>query len=86
MRANLVQGPALTAAMLGMIALLVAGCASQGDTGVVACPETRPQVCTLEYAPTCGVNEAGQWQQFASPCNACASDGIVGYQSGPCPE
>lgn len=86
MRANLARGPVPTAAMLGAIVLLLAGCASQGDTGVVACPETRPQVCTLEYAPTCGVNAAGQRQEFASPCNACATEGIVGYLSGPCPE
>ena len=74
-----------------IVALLVtAGCASHADdTGqdaVVACPETRPQVCTLEYAPTCGVDAAGQRADFASPCNACATEGIIGYEPGPCPE
>lgn len=86
MRTNLAQGPVTMATMLGTMALILAGCASPGETDVVTCPDPRPQVCTLEYAPACGVDAAGEQQEFASPCNACATEGIVGYRPGPCPE
>jgi len=89
MRFNVAPGRANRLACMALV-LTVAGCASQdqssGETAVVACPETRPQVCTLEYAPTCGIDADGQRLGFASPCNACATEGIVGYEPGSCPE
>ena len=65
-------------------ALLLAGCASQPDT--IACTDPRPQVCTLQYAPTCAVMLSGEQKEYASPCNACADDQVAGYEPGACPE
>ncbi|MEZ5569779.1 MAG: hypothetical protein R3E54_15810 [Halioglobus sp.] len=50
------------------------------------CPEPRPQVCTMEYAPTCGLHADGSREQYASPCNACADDRVVATLIGACPE
>jgi hypothetical protein len=68
------------------IALLIAlsACASQPET--TQCPDPRPQVCTMEYAPACALLTSGANKEYASPCNACADDAVVGYLTGPCPE
>ena len=68
------------------IALLLAlsACASQPEN--TQCPDPRPQVCTMEYAPVCAVLVSGGSKEYASPCNACADDQVVGHQMGSCPE
>lgn len=68
--------------------LLLSACASQQQpTGsVTQCTEPRPQVCTMEYAPVCANLTGGAVKEYASACNACADDTVVGYVSGPCPE
>lgn len=73
------------------IALLAAlsACATTTATSLPAttpCPEPRPQVCTMEYAPACAVLASGETREFASPCNACADSAVTGYLMGPCPE
>ncbi len=50
------------------------------------CPEPRPQVCTMEYAPVCATLSGGVVKEYASACNACADTAVQGYVSGPCPE
>ena len=50
------------------------------------CADIRPLVCTMEYAPTCAVLIGGGRKEFTSPCTACASDEVSGYDTGPCPE
>jgi len=65
-------------------ALVLAGCAGQPDT--TACTDPRPQVCTLEYNPTCAVLATGERKEYASPCNACADDQVASYEPGACPE
>ena len=49
------------------------------------CPQQRPEVCTMEYAPVCAVLDKGERKQYASFCNACADPLVQGYISGPCP-
>ena len=69
--------------------LLLAACASKppADTSALTqCPEPRPQVCTMEYAPACAALVAGGVKEYASGCNACADDAVAGYTPGPCPE
>jgi hypothetical protein len=68
--------------------LAMAGCTTtQPDTSpLTQCPEPRPQVCTMEYAPACGTLSSGGNKEYASGCNACADDAVVGYMPGPCAE
>ncbi|MFV0477923.1 MAG: hypothetical protein ACK5ME_08820 [Parahaliea sp.] len=49
-----------------------------------ACDEPRPQVCTMEYNPVCGVISDGQRQSYSSPCNACAHDEVTSFEPGRC--
>jgi len=69
---------------LVMLGLLSACASKPPDT--TACTEPRPQVCTMEFAPTCAVLESGGRKEFASPCTACADPAVTGYVSGSCPE
>jgi hypothetical protein len=48
------------------------------------CEATRPQVCTMEYAPVCANLLAGGKKEFSSGCNACANEAVASYLPGPC--
>ena len=62
---------------------LVCACAAMPDNTTL-CSEPRPQVCTMEFLPTCAVLDAGERKEFASPCVACSDSRVVGYVSGSC--
>lgn len=68
------------------VMLLLSGCAGQPASEKLPCPEQRPQVCTMEYNPACGVLADGQRKEYSSPCNACADDQVVDVLQGPCTE
>jgi hypothetical protein len=67
-----------------VLVLLVCSCAGQPEN--TQCAEPRPQVCTMEYAPTCAVLGESERKEYSSPCNACADDTVHGYVAGACPE
>jgi hypothetical protein len=48
------------------------------------CPEERPQVCTMEYRPTCGHLDNGRRKDYASHCSACSDQEVVGTFEGSC--
>ncbi len=54
------------------------------EPGAVACAEPRPQVCTREYRPVCGVRADDTRQTFGNACTACAEPGVVRHVPGPC--
>lgn len=68
--------------------LLLVGCSGQPtpSTSLALCSDPRPQVCTMEYAPVCAALTKGGTKEYASACNACASDEVTGWEQGPCPE
>ncbi len=68
------------------VTLVLTGCATGEQTAITPCTEPRPNVCTREYFPVCGQLDSGDWQEYASPCNACAHDVVVAYAPGTCPE
>lgn len=53
---------------------------------LVACGTSRPQVCTMIYAPVCAHYYDGRLETQASGCNACADDTVAAYLDGPCTE
>ena len=55
-----------------------------GATDVIACPQERPEVCTQQYDPVCGVTAPGEHQTYSNACSACADDRVGGYLPGPC--
>jgi hypothetical protein len=48
------------------------------------CPQQRPQMCTLEYAPVCALLENKQHKEFSNACSACSDSTVVGYIAGAC--
>ena len=69
------------------LVIALAGCASSGDIADgEACPEPRPQVCTMIYAPVCATLENGEQKTYSSDCNACADIAVSTYVDGACPE
>lgn len=86
--------------LLKVIALsaLLAGCAinpaepvqqRQGaeasqDTAYQSCPERRPEICTQEYRPVCGLADDQLPHTYGNACTACADEQVHGYSTGEC--
>ena len=79
-------------AALIIVVGLGAGVGAFIETDLVAadpaewCSDPRPEVCTMQYAPACAVLAKGGRKEFSSPCTACSSDAVSGYDTGPCPQ
>ncbi len=59
--------------------------ASVNQTGqMVQCPSPRPQMCTRQYDPVCGVSSAGLRSTQGNACSACSNTAIVAYAPGEC--
>lgn len=50
-----------------------------------ACPENRPQVCPMIYAPVCAQEKGVQSTSYSSNCTACSHNDVIGFQPGVCP-
>lgn len=48
------------------------------------CPTPRPEICTMEYNPVCGVLGNGERKQYSNGCSACGDEAVSGYTAGPC--
>ena len=72
--------------LLLAVPLLAAACkqdtASQ-DMDVV-CKDPRPEICTMEYLPVCGISSDGSEKTYASGCTACSHPEVIGYRKGAC--
>jgi hypothetical protein len=72
---------------LPLACLLLAGCAGPGlvdGEQVTVCKDPRPEICTLDYNPVCGLLDSGQRREFSNGCSACADPAVTGYVPGPC--
>ncbi len=49
------------------------------------CAEPRPQLCTRDYRPACGVRRDGGRKTYGNACSACADPEIVSQAAGACP-
>ncbi|OQK17058.1 hypothetical protein AU255_03940 [Methyloprofundus sedimenti] len=69
-----------------MILMSVSACQStpKSPGNLVDCPEVRPHVCTMIYAPVCAMEKNGQFTSYSSDCTACSHEEVVGYQPGVC--
>ena len=48
------------------------------------CEEPRPEMCTREYRPVCGVQENSLANTYGNACTACADKQVVYYIPGAC--
>lgn len=50
-----------------------------------ACADPRPQMCTRDYRPACGVLRDGSRKTFSNACSACADADVMSQAAGACP-
>jgi hypothetical protein len=66
---------------------IIAGCIHAGgadDSGLTACTDPRPQMCTMEYNPVCGMLRGGGEKTYSTGCTACSDSAVTGYRAGEC--
>ena len=80
-----------------VILALVSGCQSyvkddhsgtDSDPGaeLEMCVDPRPEICTMEFAPVCGMRDSGEKESYPNGCGACSNQEVVGYLPGECAE
>jgi len=79
----------MTALLAGFIAAACAQSAAveatvSSDPGLVACEEPRPQLCTMQYDPVCGLTANNQYKTYSNACSACSDASVSGYNPGAC--
>jgi len=50
-----------------------------------ACADPRPQMCTREYRPACGLRRDGSRRTYGNACTACSDSDVVSQAAGACP-
>jgi hypothetical protein len=53
-----------------------------GGCQTIVCTDPRPEACTREYVPVCGLFDNGKRRTMANACEACASERVVSYLKG----
>jgi hypothetical protein len=51
-----------------------------------ACADPRPQMCTHEYRPACGLRRDGSRKTYGNACTACSDPQVVTQAAGACPQ
>ncbi len=51
---------------------------------LVACVEPRPQLCTMQYDPVCGLTGNNQYKTFSNACSACSDASVSAHSPGTC--
>jgi hypothetical protein len=49
------------------------------------CADPRPQMCTRDYRPACGVRGDGSRKTYGNACSACADPEVLSQGAGACP-
>ena len=49
------------------------------------CADPRPQMCTRDYRPACGLRRDGTRQTYGNACSACSDPDVVTQAAGACP-
>jgi len=50
----------------------------------IKCSEPRPQICTKEFRPVCGVKQDGSSKTYGTGCMACSDKLVNSYKNGTC--
>ncbi len=51
---------------------------------LVVCEEPRPQLCTMQYDPVCGLTANNQYKTYSNACSACSDASVTGHSPGAC--
>jgi hypothetical protein len=82
----------LSLTLIGACLIMTGGCVTSSQTtgtgdvpyGFIACEDPRPEACTMEYDPVCGVQQAGNTKTYSTGCTACSDPAVIGYGRGGC--
>jgi tetratricopeptide (TPR) repeat protein len=50
------------------------------------CADPRPQMCTRDYRPACGLRKDGSRKTYGNACSACADPDVTTQAAGACPQ
>ena len=71
-----------------LLSAITFGCsATKVDKDITICTEPRPEVCTMDYTPVCGLrNVAGKEERktYSNACSACSDPTVIGYKKDTC--
>jgi hypothetical protein len=48
------------------------------------CEDPRPEMCTMDFQPVCGIDQNGAKSTFSNGCGACSNADVVQYLPGDC--
>lgn len=51
---------------------------------MIACEMPRPEICTREFRPVCGLHEDGNYKTYSTACSACSNIQMTSYYKGVC--
>ena len=79
----------MTALLAGFIAAACAQSSAVEETissrpVLVACEEPRPQLCTMQFDPVCGLTGHNQYKTYSNACSACSDASVPGHSPGAC--
>ena len=58
---------------------------SINDSGVpTSCNEPRPEICTQEYLPVCGLLTSGRTKTYSNACTACSDPEVLEHRPEAC--
>ena len=64
------------------------GCTSADTKAELSiCTDPRPEICTMDYTPVCGlqtVSGTEQWKTYSNACSACSDPSVSGYIENAC--
>lgn len=72
------------AALAGCAATPPATNTSDSASELTPCKDPRPEICTMQYDPVCGVSESGDSKTYSNACAACSNRAVLGYNEGAC--
>lgn len=75
----------------------LAACNDEPESAVerTVCQDPRPEMCTREYRPVCGLKDTGircvtepcpssEHKTYGNACDACADPAVLSYSAGAC--
>ena len=74
-----------------LLAVAVSCTSNPGDSDddlllrVILCNAPRPELCTREYRPVCGLHRSEiEWKTYSNACSACSDSAVRGYRPEAC--
>lgn len=95
-------GSGLALLLLALLVATPSACRSDGPPasargeGHTACTDPRPEMCTQDYRPVCGLRDTGvrcvttpcdaAWEEktYSNACAACSHADVHGWRPGAC--